>query len=310
MIVRQINLAGSGKSGRVLSYDRVNTLYLRTVAHRLRVIMSKLFNDASSHERLVALEGGSNFRDMGGYPSKDGRHVKRGLLFRSGSMTGLTAADKAMLNTMDFKTVIDLRSDDEVALLPNSWGTANVPNYIQHPYPMAAMEAAITRQSSKTDAQGYERIYPLLHTLLKPQLLKYFDALSQSDVPIVVNCTAGQDRTGVAVAIVLSALGVEREAILQDYLLSPALRNPSNEWGNINIEEAAETNDFAAAMLKNRDGLSPKSSNALITHDGSPFLDISFHAIEQEYRTIEHYLERELGIDSHARDRLCALYLS
>ena len=272
--------------------------------------MSKLLNESSQQTRLVALQGGSNFRDIGGYPTEDGRHVKQGLLFRSGSMTGLTVADKATLNAMGFKSVIDLRSNDEVALLPNSWGTENVPNYVQHPYPMAAMEAAITRRSSASNAEGYERIYPHLHTLLKPQLLQYFNALIHHDVPVVVNCTAGQDRTGVAVAIVLSALGVKREAILQDYLLSPALRNPSNEWGKIDIEKAAETNDFAATMLRNRDGLRHNMTNALVTQDGRPFLDISFHAIEQEYRTMEQYLEHELGVDSLVREQLCTLYLS
>lgn len=271
--------------------------------------MSKLLNDTSRPDRQVPLEGGSNFRDMGGYPTQDGRRVKRGLLFRSGSMVGLTDGDKATLNALGFKSVIDLRSNDEIALLPNTWATTCVRHYVQHSYPMAEMEAAVLRQSAKSNAAGYERIYPHLHTLLKPQLLHYFNALNKGNVPIVVNCTAGQDRTGVVAAIVLCALGVKREVIYQDYLLSPELRRPRNEWGNVDITEAAKTNEFAAAMLKNRDGLRHDKSNALTTKDGKPFLEISFRAIDQEYGCFEQYLARELGIDSKARERLCTLYL-
>jgi protein-tyrosine phosphatase len=265
--------------------------------------------DNTVNSRLVNLESGSNFRDMGGYPTQDSRQVKRGLLFRSGSMTGLTDADKTKLNQMGFKSVIDLRSNDEIALLPNTWATASVPNYVQHFYPMAEMEAAVLRRSAKKGAEGYERIYPHLHSLLKPQLLCYFDALTNEEVPLVVNCTAGQDRTGVAAAIVLRALGVEREVIYQDYLLSPGLRRPRNEWGDVDIEEAAKTNDFAAAMLKNRDGLRHDSTNPLTMEDGTPFLELSFRAIDSEYGNFEQYLANELGIDSQALDHLCSIYV-
>ena len=271
--------------------------------------MSTLPQDTPANERLVPLEGGSNFRDMGGYATEGGQRVKRGLLFRSGSMTGLTAADKAKLNRIGFKSVIDLRSDDEVVLLPNSWATASVPNYVQHPYPMAKMEAAVLRRSTVNDAEGYERIYPHLHSLLKSQLVHYFDALSKEEVPIVVNCTDGQDRTGVAAALVLRTLGVAREVIYEDYLLSPDLRRPRNEWGDVDIELAAKTNDFAAAMLKNRDGLRQDKSNPLTTQDGTPFLERSFRAIDTEHGNFEQYLSSELGIDSQARDHLCSMYL-
>lgn len=271
--------------------------------------MSNPVRDTSPNERLVPLEGGSNFRDMGGYPTEDGRQVKWGLLFRSGSMTGLTLDDKTKLSRMGFKSVIDLRSNDEVALLPNTWATASVPNYLQHPYPMAEMEAAVLRRSGQNDTEGYERIYPYLHSLLKPQLLQYFDALTQGEVPIVVNCTAGQDRTGVAAAIMLRALGVAREVIYQDYLLSPELRRPTNEWGDVDIEEAARTNDFAAAMLKNRDGLRHDKSNPLTTQDGTPFLELSFQAIDKEHGNFDKYLANELRIDSQARDHICNMYV-
>ena len=72
-----------------------------------------------SYRRLLPLEGGSNFRDLGGYPTDDGGQVKRGLLFRSGAMTGLTDKDQNYLDSFGFKTIVDLRSIEEVELYPN-----------------------------------------------------------------------------------------------------------------------------------------------------------------------------------------------
>ena len=67
-----------------------------------------------SYRRLLPLDGGSNFRDMGGYPTADGRTVKRGLLFRSGAMTGLTSDDQNYLEQLGFAAVMDLRSSEEI----------------------------------------------------------------------------------------------------------------------------------------------------------------------------------------------------
>ena len=89
-----------------------------------------------SYDRLLPLDGGSNFRDMGGYFTADGRQVRRGLLFRSGAMTSLTEADQAYLAAFDFERVIDLRSSEERDLYPNHWAAAQDIELIAHDYSM------------------------------------------------------------------------------------------------------------------------------------------------------------------------------
>src|SRR5690606_41263416 len=75
----------------------------------------------SSYDRVVPLEGGANFRDLGGYQTVDGKTVRRGLLYRSGVMTHLTEADQAYLQKIGIDTVVDLRSREELELYPNHW---------------------------------------------------------------------------------------------------------------------------------------------------------------------------------------------
>ena len=166
------------------------------------------------------MEGGSNFRDLGGYPTDDGGQVKRGLLFRSGAMTGLTDKDQNYLDSFGFKTIIDLRSTEEVELYPNHWAVASNIDYLRVPYSILEMMAQAVEVSEQKDGDGHGGMYDTLLTTIKPQLQLYFNALLQGRVPLVVNCSAGQDRTGVTSALLLASLGVSREQIIEDYLLS------------------------------------------------------------------------------------------
>ena len=108
-----------------------------------------------SYRRLLPLDGGSNFRDIGGYPVTDGRRVKRGLLFRSGAMTGLTEEDRSYLAQFGFAAVVDLRSSEEIELYPNHWAAQADLNYISVPY--SIMELTDQRgHSAETGSSGLQ----------------------------------------------------------------------------------------------------------------------------------------------------------
>ena len=169
-----------------------------------------------SYRRLLPLEGGSNFRDLGGYPTDDGGQVKRGLLFRSGAMTGLTDTDQNYLDNFGFKTIIDLRSTEEVELYPNHWAVASNIDHLRVPYSILEMMAQAVEVSEQKDGDSHGGMYDTLLTTIKPQLKLYFKALLQGRAPLVVNCSAGQDRTGVTSALLLASLGVSREQIIED----------------------------------------------------------------------------------------------
>lgn len=264
-----------------------------------------------SYRRLLPLDGGSNFRDIGGYPVADGRRVKRGLLFRSGAMTGLTEEDRSYLAQFGFAAVVDLRSSEEIELYPNHWAAQADLNYISVPY--SIME--LTDQNSedtqqKQVPQDYSTTYPLIAEMIKPQLKAYFKALVEKQAPIVVNCSAGQDRTGIAAALVLTALGVDENLIIEDYLLSTDFRRPKLESGDVNLQEAAKTNAFARMMLDYAKEQDQRKANPLITIDGTPFLKFALEAIRSKHGSIEAFLIAELGVSIADLKRLREFYIT
>lgn len=264
-----------------------------------------------SYRRLLPLDGGSNFRDMGGYPTADGRTVKRGLLFRSGAMTGLTSDDQNYLEQLGFAAVMDLRSSEEIELYPNHWAANADLNYMSVPYSILELMSQGAEQAEEAaDIQDYSTMYLTMTDMLKPQLKTYFGALLDEQTPIVVNCSAGQDRTGVTSALLLSVLGVEENLVIEDYLLSTDFRRPLVESGSVDLQKAAKTNAFAAVMLEYGEGQDRSRPNPLVTADGRPFLRFTLDAIKARYGSIENFLGKELEISDTDLQRLRDLYLT
>jgi protein-tyrosine phosphatase len=113
-----------------------------------------------------------------------------------------------------------------------------------------------------------------------------FDRLLHSDKAVIVNCTAGKDRTGLATALVLSALGVPRDTIMQDYLLS----NSALDMDRLLAD--AGLNALPADAIKPLLDVEPA------------YLDAAFEQIDKDYGSVENYLKRELGVDRAAIQRL------
>ena len=268
-----------------------------------------------SYHRLLPLEGGSNFRDLGGYRTADGKTVVRGQLFRSGAMAGLTEKDMAYLNQFDFKAVVDLRSSDEIELFPNRWANNHDISYVTYDYSfrdVIADSADDAGKDAKRPEISMEAFYPHLPTMLKPQLTMYFDQLLAHNTPLVVNCSAGQDRTGAASSLLLTALGVPRDRVIEDYLLSTDYRDAANEKAGVDLEHASEENAFARMMLRYRDdgeGAGHKPQ-ILKTDDGVPYITFMFAQIEEDYGSVENYLDKELSIDAGDIAKLREMYLN
>lgn len=260
----------------------------------------------NTYEQLLPLEGGSNFRDLGGYKTTDNKTVRKGLLFRSGVMTGLTEADQQYLAKIGFDTVVDLRSQEELELYPNHWAQKSGINYLTQSYSMKAFTAAMENASGAPTDMG--ALYKTMPYTLKPQLKMYFDQAINGEAPLVVNCSAGQDRTGIASALMLSALGVPRQHVVQDYVLSTHYRRPAIERGNVDLAAAAQTNDFAKMMLRYSAAESDRAA-PLITGEGIPYINYTFARIEADYGSVLAYLEQELDVSAADIARLRQQYL-
>lgn len=177
--------------------------------------------DKDLAERLLPLEGGVNFRDMGGYETADGRTVKWRTLFRSGSMAMLTPADIAHLEELGIRTVIDFRTATEQVEDPSRLNGRDGITYWsrQHDETFGQLHEMVARgietveHAQEIMINGFRHL-PVQQGEAYAHMLR---RIAEGHVPLAFNCTAGKDRTGGAAALVLATLGVPRETILHDF---------------------------------------------------------------------------------------------
>lgn len=247
-----------------------------------------------SYDRLLPLEGGQNFRELGGYPTEDGRHVRWGLLFRSGSMYRLTPKDFNYLQKIGLRTVVDLRSRQERAAEPVNWPVESKPVVHSTDYDFSVLGKHMADVKSvepgELSAQMIE-MYPSILVEMKGQYRQLFANLLAGDAPLAFNCSAGRDRTGIAAALILSALGVPRETVIQDYLLTnryydPARTGPAAQtWGDI-----------------------PPAVSDVMKSSARPSIERVFGVIDTHTGGMAGYFRDELGLDNSDIKRLRHMY--
>jgi protein-tyrosine phosphatase len=251
-------------------------------------------------ERALELERGSNFRDLGGYAGAGGKHVRWGAIYRSGAMPMLSEADYALLAGLQIGTIVDLRSLDERQLAPDLLDDRTGALFIANDYPFKALlGAGVTHR---------ENLYHGVEQSLAPQYRAIFKRLLANDGAVMFHCSAGQDRTGVAAALILSALGVERQVILTDYHLSTALRRPAFEMPPID-PAAFPGNPLVAFYGARRNSDAPSKPEPLYSPSGASHLAQFLDGIDREYGGVEKYLASQLGIGPMEITRLRSLYL-
>lgn len=261
-------------------------------------------NPLSNHDaqagRIVALQGGQNFRDMGGYRTDDGRSVKWRTLYRSGSMHHLTPGDLDTLHRLGIQTIVDLRSTNERDREPLGEKAGFTPSIFAEHYVFANSQLGQALPSSNMAADqartAFQRAYRFIPYQFANQFRAMFAQMLEGKVPIIINCSGGKDRTGVAAALVLTALGVPRAVVVEDYLLSKIHFRP---------RMAAESPVGADRRWQ---GMAPELMDVLRGVDES-YLDAAFDAIEQQSGGLTGYLRTELGLAPSGVDQLRSLFL-
>lgn len=176
--------------------------------------------------RRVPLQGSANFRDIGGYPTAAGGRVRRGVVFRSGSLDELSEDDVPVLRSLGVCAVADLRREPERAEVTPSWFEASGIAVTQLPigtrvaHLKSIAERMIAGEIADFGTEDMVDIYTTLLTHYSAEFGAVARLIASSDGATVVHCTAGKDRTGVAVALLLSFLGVDDANVAEDYALS------------------------------------------------------------------------------------------
>ncbi|GAA0610676.1 tyrosine-protein phosphatase [Sporichthya brevicatena] len=166
----------------------------------------------SADTRFLAAEGLHNLRDVGGYPTAGGGRIRAGLLLRGGALGELTTAAHPMLLELGLRTVIDLREDKELVGLPDS----------VLPDGLALHRNPLYRGRIRLgEIDDLAELYTQILERCADQVVAAIEVLAgEGALPALVHCSAGKDRTGLIVGVLLSALGVPDDVVAVDYARS------------------------------------------------------------------------------------------
>ena len=249
-------------------------------------------------ERALPLEQGSNFRDLGGYPAAGGKHVRWGMVFRSGGTPFLSDADLTRIKRLKLTDMVDLRSAEERTVAPSKIEDVR---YIAVGYSMQRM-----MNQGPIDPNRLGNVYRKFPTLLAPQMRTLFKTLLEDDTTVAYNCAAGQDRTGFATAMLLTTLGVPRDVIFADYHLSTTYRRPEFETPKLDPNQPTPALKYIAGFQQGPAAAKPQP---LFDAEHKPYLAMAFAEIEEKWGSVEAYLDKEAGVDAADIAKLRAKYL-
>ena len=242
--------------------------------------------------RRIDLQGAVNFRDIGGYPAAQGKRVRWRRVFRSDSLSKLTDDDHAQLAALGVRTLVDFRLASERRELPNRLAPTSDITSVEIGF-MAEGVLEMLREVSRgtvtrtdierTFVEQYRR-FVTDHSAEFARALAH--ALDERNIPLLLHCTSGKDRTGFAISALLLALGTPQEDILEDYALTNSyMRDISN---------------FFSASTP------PELLRYVMTAQPT-YLKAAFDQMRHSFGSVDAYLARALKLDDTRRSELAAL---
>src|SRR6266581_8311594 len=240
--------------------------------------------------RHLNLAGASNFRDLGGYRTRDGRTMRWQQIFRSNHLGHLTGADIEVLRPLGLKSAFDFRGTEERVAAICGLAEIAVHSLPIEPTVVAALRARRADGNLLSSSDALEVMRDSYRNYVRyntPSFRVLFAHLLEDRAPLVIHCTAGKDRTGFACALILHALGVPEHVIAEDYLL---------------------TNRFYRRDPTASSDLPEDVRQALASVEAS-FLAAAFEAIGADYGDLENYFSDGLDLGAGERARLQARYL-
>lgn len=259
--------------------------------------------------RYVNLQGTYNFRDIGGYKTKDNRRVKQGLLYRSDELCYCTKEDGEVLTELGIKSIIDYRNEKE-RKGKEDISLEGVEIYYLDPKADAAAIASsdggelqkvwqmdtLTAEKAKLLMTKQNEQFVLAESSKKSYRRMLDIILDETKVPMVQHCRGGKDRTGYGAALILLLLGVEEETVLEDYMLTNYYKKEKNEKSLRALMEETGSEDLVLAVR-------------YLKEANREFLLTALALIRSDYGTAEAYARQELSMTTEELEKLRGMYL-
>ncbi|MBO9446966.1 tyrosine-protein phosphatase [Ruegeria sp. R14_0] len=281
---------------------------LRSIGTPLLLLMVGVCPGIAAEERAVPLEGVLNTRDLGGLKTEDGRTVRAKQLIRSGEIDEISNGGMQRLDDMGVSVIVDLRTTAEATAHPAQWPDGQGP--ARHNFPVMENESQMiddmrasiksgTAKAEETDAL-FAGAFGYIATDYTDEFRDLFDVLlgQPEGEAVLFHCSGGKDRTGVATALILTALGVSQKDIQADFMMSNILKDADQKAEQI----AAEVNAVHGTSM---------TAEAVWPSLGvrESYLDEFYTSVEESYGSVDGYLRQGLGLTNEDLDTLRDRYL-
>jgi len=248
-------------------------------------------------ERVIPMEGLFDFRDLGGYYTTNGKQTRWGKLYRSSSLARATLEDARGLNNLGIQTVIDFRTDKERHDFPSKYIASQTFNFplLGNPYNVF-VSSILSKKMKAGDIKVHAQdVFSFYIENNSDYFIKMFDILlDRNNYPVLFCCFSGSDRSAVASALILAALDIDSDQIVNDYLLS-------NNQIDLNSYIPKES-------IYLQDPEIQETFTALYrVHKGT--ITYSFDKIIKEYGTLDNYFTTELKLTPKKREKLKEIML-
>jgi protein-tyrosine phosphatase len=244
-----------------------------------------------------------NFRDLGGYRTRDGRQVAWGRMFRSGQLHDLHPSARRTLQKLPLRLVVDFRSAAERKATPDHLPKKPAPLVANEAIDIAALDPEMLKKAMLRGRVGDMDFAGILMDAnrsyvdaFRDRYRAMFSALLEGSIPAVVHCTNGKDRTGIASALILLALGVPEETVMQDYLLTNHYLARQNASRGRLV--------FFASLFRTP----AREIMPLMLADAS-YLQAGIDEMKRLSGSVDAYLETQLGMGRREREKLRELLL-
>lgn len=269
-------------------------------------------------ERTLPIEGLNNFRDFGGYFTADGKQVKWGVLYRSNHLFNLNEQAINYISHLGIKSIIDYRNQNEINKSPNSYVGENKTYHLDATAQTAELAAQFAASSDNEDQALIESIANNIPKELVNgegrQILEQYRQFVMSDKskaafrqmievlldshnsPSIQHCRGGKDRTGYGALLVLAMLGVPKQTIVDDYMLTHFNRLARNEIKMASYRKITQDQNILDYLL------------SLIDTQESFIVEV-FNAMEETSGSVEKYIKTELNFTDDDINQLRKIYL-